>query len=127
MIAIAMGFAGIATRILGPSRGAFLTYGALDTERGTAPGQLTAKELRELYRIERINRQTPIMGIMGLPVGHSVSPQIHNAAFGATGVDGVYIPFEVRDVPAFVKRMVHPRTHGEIDWNPSWLERDSAA
>ena len=30
IIAIAMGDAGIATRILGPSRGAFLTYGSLD-------------------------------------------------------------------------------------------------
>lgn len=116
MIAIAIGAAGVATRILGPSRGAFLTYGALETEKATAPGQLTAKELRELYHIDTIDRQTQIMGLVGLPVTHSVSPHMHNAAFAAAGVNAVYIPFEVRDAPAFVRRMVHPRTR-EIDWN----------
>src|SRR5260370_1365675 len=54
LIAIAMGTAGIATRLLGPSRGAFLTYGALQTDSATAPVHLTAKELLELYHIDRI-------------------------------------------------------------------------
>jgi 3-dehydroquinate dehydratase/shikimate dehydrogenase len=116
MIAIAMGAAGIATRILGPSRGSFLTYGALETDGATAPGQLTAKELRELYRVDGINEQTLIMGLVGLPVGHSVSPHVHNAAFAAAGANGVYIPFEVRDAKSFFGRMVHPQTR-EIDWN----------
>jgi 3-dehydroquinate dehydratase/shikimate dehydrogenase len=116
MIAIAMGEAGIMTRILGPSRGAFLTYGgALDGETATAPGQLTAKELREVYRIDQINQQTDIMGLIGRPVSHSMSPNIQNAAFAAAGVNAVYIPFEVRDAGAFMRRMVHPRTR-EIDW-----------
>jgi 3-dehydroquinate dehydratase/shikimate dehydrogenase len=116
MIAIAMGNAGIATRVLSPSRGALLTYGALEPECATAPGQVTAKELRELYRIDEISQQTQIMGLVGLPVGHSVSPQIQNAAFAAAGVNGVYLPFEVRDVSRFINRMVHPGTR-QIDWN----------
>jgi 3-dehydroquinate dehydratase/shikimate dehydrogenase len=115
IIAIAMGTAGIATRILGPSRGAFLTYGATDAAGATAPGQLTAKELRELYRVNEINEHTQIMGLMGLPLTHSVSPHMHNAAFAAAGINSVYIPFEVRDALSFVQRMVHPRTR-EIDW-----------
>src|SRR5262249_37698417 len=49
MIAIAMGNAGLATRILGPSRGAFLTYAALGDDNATAPGQITAQKLRSLY------------------------------------------------------------------------------
>ena len=53
IIAIAMGNAGIATRILGPSRGAFLTYGALDDESSTAPGQVNAPKLRSLYHIDQ--------------------------------------------------------------------------
>lgn len=116
MIAIAMGTAGIATRILGPSRGAFLTYGALETKSATAPGQLTAEELRGLYRIDHINRETQIMGLVGLPVAHSVSPHMLNAAFAEAGVNAVYIPFEVHGAAAFMQRMVHPRTR-EIDWN----------
>ena len=75
IIAIAMGTSGIATRILGPSRGAFLTYAALENETATAPGQTTARELREVYRIEEIDLQTKIFGLIGLPVSHSVSPK----------------------------------------------------
>jgi 3-dehydroquinate dehydratase/shikimate dehydrogenase len=116
IIAIAMGPAGIATRILGPSRGSYLTYGALHNESTTAPGQVTARELRELYRVDSINARTQVTGLVGLPVGHSISPRIHNAAFAATGVDAVYIPFEVRQVQTFFRRMAHPRTR-ELDWN----------
>ena len=116
MIAIAMGDAGIATRILGPSRGAFLTYASPDNDRATAPGQITARDLRDVYRIEKLDRQTEIFGLVGSPVSHSLSPRIHNAAFEATEINAVYIPFEVRDLPAFIRRMVHPQTR-EIEWN----------
>jgi shikimate dehydrogenase len=115
MIAIAMGAAGVVTRILAPSRGAFLTYASPENESATAPGQITARELRAVYRIENVNRQTEIFGIVGLPVSHSLSPRIHNAAFAATKTNAVYIPFEVRDLPAFIRRMVHPQTR-EIEW-----------
>jgi len=115
MIAIAMGDAGIATRILGPSRGAFLTYASPDNESATAPGQITARELREVYRIEKLDRQTRIFGLVGSPVSHSLSPRIHNAAFEATGTNAVYIPFEVRDLSAFIRRMARPQTR-EVRW-----------
>ena len=115
MIAIAMGDAGFATRIVGPSRGAFLTYASTDNKSATAPGQITARELREVYRIEKLDRQTEIFGLVGSPVSHSLSPRIHNAAFEATGTNAVYIPFEVRNLPAFIRRMAHPQTR-EIDW-----------
>ena len=116
IIAIAMGNPGIATRILGPSRGSFLTYGALDDDSATAPGQVNARKLRSLYNIDAINEETMICGLVGLPVMHSVSPHIHNAAFSAEGINGVYLPFEVKDVHEFFKRMVHPRTT-ELHWN----------
>jgi 3-dehydroquinate dehydratase/shikimate dehydrogenase len=116
IIAIAMGNAGIATRILGPSRGALLTYGALDDDSATAPGQVNARTLRSLYHIERIDGDTMICGLVGLPVMHSVSPHMHNAAFADEAINGVYLPFEVKDVETFCKRMVHPRSR-ELDWN----------
>ena len=116
VIAIAMGNAGLATRILGPSRGSFLTYAALDEESATAPGQITAQKLRSVYHIDQIDSETLICGLVGLPVMHSVSPHMHNAAFRAAGTKGVYMPFEVRDVKTFFKRMVHPLTR-ELDWN----------
>ena len=116
LIAIAMGNAGVATRILGPSRGSFLTYASLEDESATAPGQLTARQLRSVYHIDDIDSETMICGLIGRPVMHSVSPHMHNAAFVAEGVNGVYLPLEVRDVEPFIKRMVHPLTR-ELDWN----------
>ncbi len=116
MIAIAMGQHGIATRILGPSRGSFLTYAPLKDAPATAPGQMSATALNDLYRIRRINKQTEIMGLMGSPVAHSVSPQVHNAAFAARRLNAVYISFEVREAVDFIRRMVHPRSR-ELHWN----------
>ncbi len=120
LIAIAMGPAGIMTRVLGPSRGSFLTYGSLDDENATAPGQLTARELRDVYRIERIDSDTEVMGIVGNPVSQSWSPLIHNAALADADINGVYLPFQTQDVAQFMRRMVHPQTR-ELAWNLSGL------
>jgi 3-dehydroquinate dehydratase/shikimate dehydrogenase len=120
LIAIAMGNAGVLTRILGPARGAFLTYAALEAEQGTAPGQVVASDLKTIYRIDQINDDTIITGLVGLPVMHSVSPHMHNAAFRAAAIDGVYLPFEVKDLDSFIQRMVNPETR-ELEWNLSGL------
>lgn len=116
MIAIAMGQAGIMTRVLGPSRGSVLTYGSQDEAKANAPGQLTAAALREVFRIGSLNQQTEIFGLIGKPVGHSLSPQIHNAGFGAAGLNAVYIPFEVDDVDQFMRRLARPGSR-ELGWD----------
>ena len=115
-IVIGMGQAGVLTRVLGPSRGSFLTYGAAEASRATAPGQLSARELRELFRVDSITSVTEIVGLVGLPTGHSISPYLHNSSFAASGIDAVYLPFEVSDLKAFVTRMVKPHTR-ELEWN----------
>jgi shikimate dehydrogenase len=38
---------------------------------------------------------TDVVGIIGWPVAHSLSPAIHNAAFAETGLDWVYVPLPV--------------------------------
>lgn len=115
LVAVAMGDAGLLTRVLGPARGSFLTYAAAAENSATAPGQTTAEDLRDLYRFDRINPATQICGLVGSPVAHSLSPHIHNAAFAALGLDAVYLPFEVRDPGNFLHRMADPRTR-ELDW-----------
>jgi 3-dehydroquinate dehydratase/shikimate dehydrogenase len=115
VIAVSMGAAGVLTRVLAPAFGAFLTYGSLDPEQATAPGQIDAHDLRDLYRVRDLSRETVVTGIVGSPVGHSLSPHMHNAGFAALGLDAVYLPFEVEDLPEFVRRMAHPRTR-ELGW-----------
>ena len=116
IIALAMGPSGALARILGPSRGSFLTYGSADDTSGTAPGQITADDLKNLYRIYQVDQHTRVMGVVGFPVAHSFSPHIHNAAFAATHLNAVYVRCEVKDVASFIKRMVHPRSR-EVDLN----------
>ncbi|HEY7785138.1 MAG TPA: shikimate dehydrogenase [Pyrinomonadaceae bacterium] len=116
IIAIAMGESGSLTRILGPSRGAFLTYGAVEEGAGSAPGQIPARELRDVYRIDKITTNTQIVGLIGSPTGHSISPNVHNAAFEEKNLDAVYVRFEVHDLSGFMRRMVDVRSR-ELDWN----------
>ncbi|MFH1663061.1 MAG: shikimate dehydrogenase [Chloroflexota bacterium] len=42
-----------------------------------------------------ISGNTKICGLIGDPVGHSVSPVMHNTAFSKLGLDYIYIPFRV--------------------------------
>jgi 3-dehydroquinate dehydratase/shikimate dehydrogenase len=116
MIAVSMGEAGVLTRVLAPVFGAALTYASLDPGRETAPGQLGARELREVYRIQRLDAETLVTGLVGSPVAHTLSPHMHNAAFAARGVNAVYVPLDVSDVSAFARRMARPRTR-ELRWN----------
>jgi shikimate dehydrogenase len=51
-----------------------------------------------------INAKTKLCGLIGDPVGHSVSPAMHNAAFRALGLDYAYLPLRVRreDLPTAI-------------------------
>ncbi|MBL7220388.1 MAG: shikimate dehydrogenase [Phycisphaerae bacterium] len=91
-IALAMGPAGLPSRILAGKAGAFGTFASLAGGLESAPGQPTVAALRDLYRWDHIDADTEIYGVIGCPVAHSMSPAIHNAAFGATGINGVYVP-----------------------------------
>lgn len=46
-------------------------------------------------RIKKLTGHTRIVGVIGDPVSHSRSPQMHNAAFAKAGLDYVYVPFHV--------------------------------
>jgi shikimate dehydrogenase len=51
-----------------------------------------------------IGGSTRLLGLMGHPVGHSLSPRMHNASFSVEGMDYVYVAMDVRpeDLPAAV-------------------------
>jgi shikimate dehydrogenase len=45
-----------------------------------------------------IDQQTQLYGILGYPLGHTLSPVMQNAAFRAVALDAVYLAFETRDL-----------------------------
>ncbi len=94
-IALCMGQFGIASRVLTPKFGGFLTYARPNGEMGTAPGQLTVEEFIDVYSIQHITTATQVFGVIGWPVEHSLSPLLHNTAFTATQFNGAYVPLAI--------------------------------
>jgi 3-dehydroquinate dehydratase/shikimate dehydrogenase len=94
-VLLAMGETGFPTRVLSPAFGGLYTYAAPNTGGGTASGQISAKKLRSVYRVGKFSRDARIYGVIADPVGHSISPVVHNRAFQARRIDAAYLPFLV--------------------------------
>jgi len=101
LVVLAMGELGFPTRVLSPVFGAIFTYAAPMYAEGTAAGQVSARSLRHLYRVEKLGKATRIYGVIADPIRHSISPAVHNRAFQSRRVDAVYLPFLV--VPAYLR------------------------
>ncbi|QEN06947.1 shikimate dehydrogenase [Oceanispirochaeta crateris] len=100
LILLGMGDFGVPTRILAPFLGSFLTFCSPGGAEA-APGHMSWEVLHDLYRVQDLTPLSSLFGIIGNPVLHSQSPQIHNPGYHSAGIDGVYIPFTVDDLKAF--------------------------
>lgn len=94
-IVFCMGQRGLISRILAAKLGSFLTFASIDEKTGTAPGQLTIRQFRELYRGDSIDSDTQLFGVIADPVAHSLSPAIHNACFAEQNMNKLYLPLLV--------------------------------
>ena len=52
-----------------------------------------------------LDAHTDLYGVVGFPLGHTLSPIMHNTAFEVTGVNAIYLAFETKDAGGFVKGM----------------------
>lgn len=104
-VAICMGEIGTPSRILAARFGAPFTYATFHQERSLAPGQLSFKQMTEIYHYDKIDRETDVYGVIADPIGHTHSPVIHNAAFRELGLNKVYVPFRVprEDLDTFLE------------------------
>lgn len=95
-IVLCMGEAGLISRILAKKLGGFVTFASLEEQAATAPGQVTLRTLKDLYRYDAIDADTELFGVIADPVGHSMSPAIHNAGFADRGLNKLYLPLLVQ-------------------------------
>jgi len=94
-IVLCMGQAGLISRVLARKIGGLVTFASIDAQAATAPGQVTAAQLKGLYRHDRIDEKTELFGVIADPVAHSLSPAIHNACFAEAQVNALYLPLHV--------------------------------
>src|SRR5712664_2893643 len=99
-VAVPMGETGLPARILALREGSALAYAPVAA--ATAPGQVSLDDMKHLYRAHALTRRTLVYGVVGEPVGHSLSPLMHNTGFVARHMDAVYLPFLVHKVPDFL-------------------------
>lgn len=100
IVAIPMGELALSSRILALRAGSRLGY--FPVANATAPGQTALREAKELYNLDHLGSRTRVYGVIGNPIGHSLSPRMHNAGFHATGFNGIYLPFLVHHLKDFV-------------------------
>lgn len=87
-VLIGMGEPGMITRALAAETGQEFQYASGNRE--TAPGQLSLEAA-----LRARSKDVFVLGLIGHPVSHSVSPAIHEAALRATGLHGLYLPFDL--------------------------------
>ena len=105
LIGLCMGEQGIISRVLGVRAGSAFTFGAVDANAGlkTAPGQVSASDLRSIYRIDQVDAATRVYGVAGDPIEHSLSPVIMNTALRRENVNGVYLALHAKTL----KDLIH--------------------
>ena len=103
LVAIPMGEIGLPARILSLREGSALAYAQVAA--ATAPGQVHLRDMKNLYRAHRITQKTRVYGVIGNPIGHSLSPLLHNTGYVAAGKDAVYLPFLVERLDDFIKAL----------------------
>ena len=101
LVVVPMGEVGLPARILALREGSALAYAPIG--EATAPGQVSLHALKHLYRAHKITGRTRVYGVIGDPVGHSLSPLMHNTGFAVRKIDAVYLPFLVKDLRDFLK------------------------
>ena len=94
-IGVAMGPLGLFTRVLGAKFGAPFTYAGFNPDLTFAPGMPRLLELKNDYQYDHINGETEVYAVIGNPIGHSLSPAVHNAAFRALGLNKVLVPIQI--------------------------------
>lgn len=105
LAAFGMGEAGLVTRALTPYLGASLSFGAALPGEATAPGQLPAADLLDIYAVGRARRVEGLYALLGGRVSHSFSPAIHNGRFEELGLPFLYVPVALSSLDGEIARL----------------------
>ena len=60
-----------------------------------------------MYKFRRVRNRPSSSGVLGMPVGHSQSPVLHNRAFEKSNLDFAYMKFPANDLDDFFENARH--------------------
>lgn len=116
IISLCMGDKGIISRAVAPLMGNYLSFAVMDKKEQSAPGQFTVARMKQIDALLKNIRPVPSGKalslpenspqnyiLLGNPVGHSLSPLMHNAALKKMGIKGNYSAFCVTDLAGAVQ------------------------
>jgi 3-dehydroquinate dehydratase/shikimate dehydrogenase len=92
---ICMGENGTFSRIIAPLLNNPMNYAPLEPEQKTAPGQISLKDLIEIYNYPNLNNQTQLYGLIGTPTAQSLGHIYHNRFFQKHHLNAVYVKMDV--------------------------------
>lgn len=108
LLAVNMGTVGQFSRIMNPVFTP-ITHEAMPIK--AAPGQLSFKQVQ--MALSLIGQTTPLrFALFGTPIGHSLSPVLHNAGFAALGLPHQYELFETAEVDDAIAAYVRAEDFG---------------
>ncbi|KAJ6434335.1 hypothetical protein OIU84_017946 [Salix udensis] len=110
VVAYSLGERGLISQLLSPKFGGAFVYGAM--EGNSIPGLPTLDNLRETYKVENINSDTKVFGLVSKPVSHSKGPILHNSTFRHANYNGIYVPMFVDDLKEFFEVYTSPEFAG---------------
>ncbi len=102
-IVLGMGDLGQPSRSLGAFLGNFWTFVSEELENTVAPGQFSLEQATDLYGLDRWESTPVIYGIVGNPLAHSRSPQLHNRLFQHHRLDNLYLPFQLDELDPWIQ------------------------
>ncbi|MGC2332971.1 MAG: type I 3-dehydroquinate dehydratase, partial [Candidatus Acidiferrales bacterium] len=100
IVAIPMGDVALPARILALRQRNSFAYAPV--ENATASGQVSLAEIKDMYRADHLGALTRVYGVIGNPVGQSLSPAMQNAGFAARRINAVYVPFLIHALRDFL-------------------------
>lgn len=102
IIAICMGVRGEISRVLAPLYGSYLTFASLGKGQESAPGQIPAETLKDIYRIHDMKPDFDIYGLIGNPVNKSKGYILFNSLFKQYKRNDIYLNLLVDDLENFI-------------------------
>jgi 3-dehydroquinate dehydratase/shikimate dehydrogenase len=117
VVGFCSGNEGRVSRLLAPIFGSPFTYCAParqagEASRPSAPGQVPLADFLAFVPPGGLSQETAVFGVVGKPIGHSLSPWVHGLALKAARLDAVYVALEPDDFDCFLALVAQPNWRG---------------